>query len=100
MRIAIDYDGTFSKDPRAFFDALQIFREAGHAILGVTCRHPEMKSDVHSLYFLACHQVIYTSGEFKKEFVEAKGLSIDVWIDDAPEMIIPMAGIGDRSEVA
>lgn len=38
MRIAIDYDGTWDRDPEAFLAVALAFRDAGHEVVMVTVR--------------------------------------------------------------
>lgn len=89
MRIAIDYDNTFSSDPVNWFNAMSFMKRAGHEIIGVTGRHPWENEDISLFYFDLCDTVIYTSGEFKRHFItNSDHKPIDVWIDDQPDMIV------------
>ena len=89
MRIGIDYDNTFSADPASWAAAMRVMKAGGHEIIGVTARHPDMTNDMHTTYFNVCDEVIFTSAEFKRKFITDSGRKpIDVWIDDAPDMIV------------
>jgi hypothetical protein len=88
MRIALDYDFTFSEDPDAWCAAMAAMIERGHEIIGVTARHPDHNADMHDSYFRLCTEVYFTAGEFKRKYMnEVEKIIVHVWIDDAPEMI-------------
>jgi len=83
--IALDYDGTFTEDP----DLWNIFvihaRTRGHAVYVVTMRFPN--EDIDQDLADQVDAVIYTSRNFKQEYVKKIGLEIDIWIDDNPMWI-------------
>lgn len=88
MRIAIDYDGTFSTDSSHWFEALTVLKSAGYEIIGVTMRSPDMKDTMCSSYFDICDKVIFTSSEFKSKYLLDNNYpAIDIWIDDKPSLI-------------
>ena len=81
MRIAIDYDGTITRDPSLLIAFIRASMAAGHEIVCVTMRSPEQ-----AIKDLPC-PVIYTDCEKKGFFMEKSGRHVDIWIDDHPEMI-------------
>lgn len=82
MRIALDYDDTYTRDPVFWAAFIQMARTRGHEVMIVTMRYPrEPVQDV------PC-EVIYTGRSAKKDFLEARGIIIDVWIDDSPHWIL------------
>lgn len=81
MRIAIDYDGTITRDPSLLIAFIRAAMADGHEVLCVT-----MRSASQPINELPC-PVIYTDSEKKGFFMERAGRHVDVWIDDHPEMI-------------
>jgi len=88
MNIALDYDGTFTKDPYSWCNAMDVLKLAGHRVIGVTMRRPSESTSILDSYFAACDTVIYTSRRGKRDFVKEAGIVIDVWIDDTPEWVL------------
>jgi len=76
MRIALDYDETYTRDP-AFWDAFIDFaKRSGHEVVCVTLRYEsERPPDI------PC-PCICTGRKAKRNFTKDK--PIDVWIDDDP----------------
>ena len=81
MRIAIDYDGTITRDSSLLIAFVRAAMAAGHDIVCVT-----MRSVDQPIGDLPC-PVIYTDCEKKGFFMEKSGRHVDIWIDDHPEMI-------------
>ena len=74
MRIAIDFDETLTLDAglwRGFIDAC---RAVGHHVICVTARRD---TDENHTYF--------TGLGSKVEFMKAREIKVDVWIDDDPK---------------
>lgn len=82
--ISLDFDDTYSKDFETWDKIINIFLKQGHTISIVTYRDPGIPINYNS-YNLP---VYYTSYKAKREYMESKGIKIDVWIDDSPETII------------
>lgn len=78
MLLALDYDGTYTKDPalwnRFIIDAIK----CGHKVICFTMRYEK-----EPLPPMLC-EVIYTSRKAKKAFSEEAGYLVDIWIDDRP----------------
>lgn len=93
MILALDYDGTYTKDPAMWLSAIQVFRAAGHEVFCCTMRTPEevlsMDPALRSLVM-----VVPTSREAKGPFVKALGIPVDIWIDDSPMLILQNSGDG------
>lgn len=75
MRIAIDYDGTYTRDPAMWADFISRAMTYGHSVVCVTMR------DVTEPIKMPC-DVIYTNRKAKAAFYPA-----DVWIDDNPQWL-------------
>jgi hypothetical protein len=81
MKIALDYDGTYTADP-AFWDKFMIDCKAyGHEVIVVTMRRPE------EIVSFSDRLIVYTSRRAKKQYCENAGISIDIWIDDNPRWV-------------
>ena len=86
LNIALDYDGTYTEDPQAFRDVVNVFHKSGHKVYVVTMRKPEEKID--SLLEVIVDDVIYTSRKAKMDFCRNMGVKIDIWIDDMPVLVL------------
>ena len=86
MRIAIDYDGTYTADRELWDRFIRDAKERGHSVLIVTSRRDteENREEVQTNGW----PVIFTDMAAKKHHMDARGVWIDVWIDDEPEYII------------
>lgn len=83
MRIALDYDDTYTKDPTLWDNFVTKAKYNGHQISFVTYRYPyETKGIVDAAKRLALN-IVFTSRQPKRRFFNA-----DVWIDDMPECIV------------
>ncbi|MFT6988191.1 MAG: hypothetical protein ACJASL_000151 [Paraglaciecola sp.] len=84
MKIALDYDETYTEDPVLWTAFVNHCVARGHSVTFVTYR-PEnannayIESDAERLGI----DIIYTAGKQKQHCFKA-----DVWIDDCPETIV------------
>ena len=84
MKIALDYDDTYTKAPYAWDEFIELFDSYGHDIRIVTHRHPELDK----IGSAPC-PIIYTNGVAKKFFCEFHAnWTPDIWVDDRPETIL------------
>lgn len=84
MKIALDYDDTFTKDPLFWETFIGMTLMRGHEVMIVTFRDPELKID-HDLGI----PVFYTSYKAKRDYMRwVQGIKIDIWIDDSPDTIV------------
>ena len=79
MRIALDYDKTYTLDPVFWNNVIREARVRGHIVNIVTMRHDNKNE---RLVDMPVH-VVYTSRKAKQKFFDA-----DVWIDDTPQWIL------------
>lgn len=88
MLHAIDYDGTFSRDPDYYRAVVAIGRLRGHEYVMVTGRSDsgrwgrEVRDDVGDLM-----PIVFADNGWKKAAALRAGYEVDVWIDDKPEWI-------------
>lgn len=86
MNIAIDFDGTWTVDPKLWAQFAVSANERGHSVFIVTGRKG-WSDDMERANIPSWIRIIYTAGQLKEAFVLRSGLQIDVWIDDMPGMI-------------
>lgn len=79
MRIALDYDGTYTRDPEFWDKFIVAAVVAGHQVVCVTQRFPEERAAI------GC-PVIFTSRQTPKAKFVLDQMP-DVWIDDQPQRI-------------
>lgn len=93
LKIALDYDGTYSADPRLWDLFIENAQQLGHIVIIVTMRYP----DEDIWHDMPC-EIFYTSRQAKKRFMENMGHTFDIWIDDNPRWIHENAGEARWSE--
>lgn len=76
MRIALDYDKTYTADPELWDQFIRDAKSRGHEVFIATMRHP------HEAIENPPVEVVYTSRKAKIHIVVA-----DIWIDDSPHWI-------------
>lgn len=82
MTVAIDYDGTWTVDPPMWERFVALLRDYGHSAVIVT-----MRPQGYPIVCDADLPIIYTNGNRKRPYAQARGIRPDVWIDDQPELI-------------
>lgn len=89
MKLALDFDDTFTRDPFLWVRFIQNAKEIGHEVLIVTARDSH-NDGIKWRALEMTHSpapVIWCDGRPKKAMCEAHGVHIDVWIDDNPRGI-------------
>lgn len=82
MNIALDYDGTYTKDPELWHAFIASAAARGHRVCCVTMRYPSEPVQ------MPC-DVIYTGRKAKAAHAQAvHQMAFDIWIDDRPEFIL------------
>lgn len=97
MIFGIDYDGTFSRDPKLFRAFVALLRTSGHDCVLVTGRSDDLvtpggisrwgddvRRGVGNLM-----PIVFAGLRWKKQAAKEEGYAVDVWIDDNPEYIGP-----------
>ena len=85
MIFALDFDGTYTADPELWDQWVRLCRKRGHRVYVVTMRYPS--ESVPDELAESVDRVIYTGRRAKKQLLDARGISIDIWIDDRPEFL-------------
>lgn len=90
MRIALDYDGTFTLSPKTWLDFIALAQVEGHDIRIVTVRDDRYDRTAPLRELEQNAPIIYTRGVAKRWFVThfGDGFVPDIWIDDKPESIL------------
>lgn len=97
MHIALDYDGTVTEDPDGWANFIGLMRQRGHRITIVTFRKPEEETaDLRWFAGTNLTPIVFTARHPKKEWCDARGIKIDVWIDDEPSLIINKSDWSDQ----
>lgn len=87
MIIALDYDGTYTKDQILWDNFIRICKDRKHTVYCVTMRYPDENLEIENTIGKSC-KIIYTSRKAKIKFLESIGIFPDVWIDDQPYFIL------------
>jgi len=93
MNIAIDYDDTYTLNPRMWDEFIQRAYEYDCEVYLVTWRDGEnrsMRDEVEKdlRYVLREGFIHFTNLKAKRKYMEDQGIYIDVWIDDNPYAIL------------
>ena len=91
MRISIDYDDTYTKDPLMWNWFAKSALDRGHEVYCVSARGWQHMDDPKNTIgrIIGADNCFGTGMKPKKEYMwEAHKINIDVWIDDMPEMIV------------
>jgi hypothetical protein len=89
MKIALDYDDTYTQDPLLWNWFVQQAQDRGHEVFCVTARDEKNLDDVTFTLgrLLPPGHVIACGHKPKRGVTQSLGIKIDVWIDDMPEMV-------------
>lgn len=83
MLIAMDYDMTYTADPKAWNEVVRVMTVLGHSFVCVTGRdQPPSISEPHIPMPIVC-----AGDELKSVAALRAGYAVDVWIDDCPGTI-------------
>jgi hypothetical protein len=88
MMFAIDYHGTFSRDPDYYRAIVPIGKARGHSYVLVTGINDgdqyaeEVRRDVGDLM-----PIVFAAGQWKRDAALDAGFNVDVWEDDNPEYV-------------
>lgn len=91
MTFAIDFDGTYDRDPMLWTFFVQMALTLGHDVIVVTARgdhHQPTAEHVIAQRWGPNVPVIRSYDRPKTQVAYAAGYSVDVWIDDEPWKIL------------
>lgn len=87
MKIALDFDDTYTRAPRFWYGFIEDALDAGYEVRIVTFRKRTMTDP--ALDWLAERiPIIYTEYHQKRPYCKQIGWEPDIWIDDSPEFIV------------
>ena len=86
LKIALDFDDCYTRDPVLFTEFINYARERGHEVHIVTMRQADDKPELEALISSAT-SIHTTNLNAKRPFMEDRGIDIDIWIDDRPEYV-------------
>ena len=104
MVIAIDYDGTITRDIKGFAVILIWLLMRKHTVVIITQRSEEQGDDVVKFVdeLKPDHDVpiVWSSGKAKQVAAIEAGYFVDVWVEDNPLSIFePLVYVGNRGEL-
>lgn len=88
MVISLDYDDTYTRDPQMWNDLIGIMQRAGHTVYCVTMRAPAEGRAVKESLESRVDGIFFTARQAKRDFMNTRGIQIDVWVDDNPAFIL------------
>jgi hypothetical protein len=89
MKIAIDYDDTYTLDPEGWELFISLMQSRGHEVVCITKRYRSLLQEVIDTVSVP----VVGASRSKLEAARMSGHKIDVWIDDKPQTIIPQRKI-------
>lgn len=101
MNLSLDYDDTYTRDPSAWDEFIELMRRKGHKVYLVTWRKPGESAEVYLQLQNKVDGIYCTSRVAKEKYMYSQGIRIDVWIDDMPFTILesqtPIITFGGQS---
>lgn len=93
LNIALDFDGTFDRDPHLWGGLIENARYGGHQVFIVTGREGtdedrETIAEVLGRAGVDKATVLFVNRRSKLDFMREAGIRIDIWIDDDPETLV------------
>jgi basic membrane lipoprotein Med (substrate-binding protein (PBP1-ABC) superfamily) len=86
IHFALDYDNTATEDIELWKNFIEMCRARKHQVFIVTARYPNNIKDIEANF--PDVEIIPCSGRYKNQVVQENALSIDIWIDDMPQIIM------------
>lgn len=88
MKIAVDYDGTFTLNPVAFSRVIRVLKQTGADIRIVTSRNTNGDNEeLEGVSKFLEIPVVYCSGQQKKTVCQGLGWVPDIWVDNEAHTI-------------
>lgn len=88
MVIGMDYDDTYTRDPKSWNAFIMVMQASGHKVYLVTWRTPQECDQGIRDVSRILDGVHFTSRKAKEKYMYDQGIRIDVWIDDNPYAIL------------
>ena len=87
MNLSLDYDDTYTRDPKLWNHFVVLARAAGHKVYVVTLRRPDEGGPVKEALENKVDGIFFCSYAAKSKYMYEQGINIHVWIDDMPRVI-------------
>jgi hypothetical protein len=84
MLICIDFDETYTADPKMWDSIIQIMKFSGHKVICATMRYPSEGAEVQQYLGGKVDMIYYTSRKAKMVYLSEINVCPDIWIDDKP----------------
>ena len=88
MNVALDWDDTYTRDPQMWNDIIGVMQQNGHNVYCVTVRAPAEGRAVKEALESRVDGIFFTARRAKRDFMNSRGINIDVWIDDSPAFVL------------
>src|ERR1700733_8606131 len=85
MLFALDFDGTYDRDPRFFLKLVELLRGHGHSVVCVTSRFEGFSDEVERA--VGGMPIVYAGATWKRQAARNAGFHVHVWIEDLPEYV-------------
>lgn len=85
--MVLDYDDTFTRDPKGWMGVAELLKMAGHEVIGCTMRYPSESGGIDARYLATCSHVYFSRRKAKRAYLASLNIFPHVWIDDTPEFI-------------
>jgi HK97 family phage portal protein len=92
LTISIDYDRTFSADPKLWGEFAQVAKSQGNSVVMVS-RRPDDDANRNEVdaaigaFADAFSTVLLVGDKLKDEAAKEAGLNVDIWVDDSPQYV-------------
>lgn len=87
MLLALDYDETYTRDPKFWDEVISIAAHHHHTIVCATMRYEHEGQDVIRDLGDKVKAIIFTGRKAKHDAVSSAGYVPSIWIDDSPHWI-------------
>lgn len=86
--VSIDFDDTFSTNPIVWLRVVLLLKNSGFNVVCCTSRYENEYPEDLDILINNGIDVYYTGRKAKDEFLQEKGIKVDIWIDDNPFAIL------------
>jgi hypothetical protein len=88
LKLALDYDNTYTCDPDMWDKFIQLAKASGHTVYCVTMRYASEEDTNFKRIREYVVGVYFTGRKAKAKYMFDQGIDISVWIDDIPFFIL------------
>lgn len=85
INFGLDYDNTFTEDPELWRQFIKACLSRGHFVYITTARNSNNIDDISKA--LPGVEIIPSNGRLKQLATDEAEVTIDIWIDDMPELV-------------